>query len=100
MVQINWTDEAIEDLKEIYEFISIDSRFYAKRQVQTLKRRTKILKNHPKAGKVLNLFMKNEIRVLSQGSYLILYSCINSTKVAILAIHHTSRNLDATLNRI
>lgn len=33
MVQINWTTQASNDLKDIFEYISRDSEAYAKRQV-------------------------------------------------------------------
>jgi len=38
MVRINWTNQAVADLNNIYTFISIDSKFYAKRET-ILKRR-------------------------------------------------------------
>lgn len=33
MVQINWTFQAKDDLKDIAEYISKDSKLYAKRQI-------------------------------------------------------------------
>ena len=44
MVRINWTYQAKDDLKSIAEYISRDSKQYAKLQVIRLKNRTKILK--------------------------------------------------------
>lgn len=34
MVQIKWLRDASIDLKEIYEYISTDSRLYARQQVE------------------------------------------------------------------
>ena len=45
MVRINWTFQAKEDLKAIAEYISKDSKSYAKLQVIRLKNRTIIIKN-------------------------------------------------------
>jgi len=45
MVQLNWTYQAVLDLREIAEYISKDSQKYAKIQIQRIKLRTQIL-NH------------------------------------------------------
>ena len=37
MVQINWTIEAVSDLKEIAMYISKDSQYYAKLQIERLR---------------------------------------------------------------
>jgi len=46
MVRINWTFQAKSDLKNIAEFISKNSKLYAKRQVLKTRNRTDILKLH------------------------------------------------------
>lgn len=51
MVQIKWLKAAKDDLKDIYIYISRDSKSYAKRQVDQLFSRTQILKNHIRAGR-------------------------------------------------
>ena len=44
MVRLNWTFQAKDDLKAIAEYISRDSKRYAKLQVIRLKNRIRILK--------------------------------------------------------
>lgn len=51
MVQIKWTLLAKEDLKSIYEYITRDSKKYAKVEIIKIKLRTQILKNKPFIGK-------------------------------------------------
>ncbi len=53
MVRINWTFQAKEDLKAIAEYISKDSKRYAKLQVIRLKNRTRILKTQMRTGKIV-----------------------------------------------
>ena len=53
MVQINWTFQAKEDLKNIAEYISKDSKQYAKLQVLKLKNRTHILKTQINLGRIV-----------------------------------------------
>lgn len=47
MVQVRWTNIALNDLKSVYEYISIDSIQYAKIQIIKLKHRNKILNCNP-----------------------------------------------------
>ena len=51
MVQINWTQMAVADLKSIYEFISKGSKKYAQLEIIKIKTRTRILRTKPLIGK-------------------------------------------------
>jgi plasmid stabilization system protein ParE len=51
MVRLNWTFQAKDDLKAIAEYISRDSKRYAKLQVIRIKNRTRILKTQVRSGK-------------------------------------------------
>ena len=53
MVRINWTFQAKDDLKDIAEYISKDSKRYAKLQVTRLKTRTRVLKTQIRSGKIV-----------------------------------------------
>jgi plasmid stabilization system protein ParE len=56
MVKIIWTDNAIQDLNEIGEYISNDSPKYAELTVLSLFDAPSILIHHPKAGKMVPEF--------------------------------------------
>jgi plasmid stabilization system protein ParE len=47
MVNVIWTETAIEDLKLIHEYISKDSKLYADRFVEKIITRVKQLENFP-----------------------------------------------------
>ena len=91
MVQINWTNQAKSDLKNIAEFISRDSVRYAKSQIIRIKQRASILKNHPLAGRTVPEYEVQEVRELIEGNYRIIYKLVNNERVDILTIHHSSR---------
>ena len=80
MVEIRWLKEAKDDLKYIYDYISRDSKRYAKRQVDKIFDRTQILKNHIQAGKIVEEISKREIREILVGNYRIIYRIINELK--------------------
>jgi len=54
MVQLNWTYQAVLDLKDIAEYIGKDSKKYSKIQIQRIKTRTQILKSHPSSGQQID----------------------------------------------
>ncbi len=96
MVQVRWLKDARTDLKEIYDYISLDSKNYAKFQVKRIQEHTKILKTHPKN---LNEIDNLEIKEIIQGNYRIIYRNVSKERVDILLIHHGARNLKSRLKK-
>ncbi|MFA6360526.1 MAG: type II toxin-antitoxin system RelE/ParE family toxin [Dysgonamonadaceae bacterium] len=93
MVRINWTFQAKGDLKNIAEYISKDSKLYAKLQITRLKTRTRILKAQPRSGKIVPEINIDNIRELTEGSYRIIYKIVENNQIDILTIHHSARDL-------
>jgi ribosomal protein L18E len=54
MVRINWTIHSKNDLQDVAEYISEDSKKYAKLQISRIITRTKILKSQVYSGKVVD----------------------------------------------
>jgi len=92
MVEVIWTELAIEDLKSIYDYISKDSKVYADRFIEKLIYRVDQLENFHKSGRVVPEFGSDLIRELIEGNYRIVYK-INPTNVTIIRIHHSARQL-------
>jgi len=93
MVRINWTFQAKDDLKDIAEYISKDSKRYAKLQVTRLKTRTRVLKTQTRSGKIVSEINRENIRELIEGSYRIIYKIVEDNQIDILTIHHSARDL-------
>ncbi len=93
MVRINWTLQSKSDLKQIADYISLNSKRYAKLQVLRIKNRTHILKTHIFIGKVVREIENENIRELIEGRYRIIYKIISKSQIDILTIHHTARDL-------
>lgn len=62
MVLINWTRRSVLDLKEISDYISKDSKKYAKIQIKGIKQRTQVLKSNPLIGQPLEYFNNPKVR--------------------------------------
>jgi addiction module RelE/StbE family toxin len=91
MVEIKWTNFAIENLKEIGDHIEKDSLKYAEIVVNSLFDSTEILEQYPLSGRVVPEFNDNNIRELIRGSYRIVYRILNENRIDILTIHHSAR---------
>ena len=92
MVKIVWTDLSVFELKEIFDYISLDSKRYALNQVERIKSKTLILKSMPDVGRVVPELENSEIRELIEGNYRIIYRIKTKDSVEILTVHHSSRN--------
>jgi addiction module RelE/StbE family toxin len=92
MVNIIWTEYAIEDLRLIHEYISKDSKRYADRLVEKIIERVDQLQNFNKSGRVVPEFNSEAIRELIEGNYRIVYK-VSTNQIAIVRIHHAARQL-------
>ena len=93
MVRINWTFQAKNDLKDIADYISKDSKLYAKRQVLKIRNRTNILKFNIHSGRNVPEIQDEDMREIIEGNYRIIYRVINETRIDILTVHHSARDL-------
>ncbi len=81
------------DLKNIKDFVAKDSKYYAMRHVTKILKRTQVLKKYPKAGKVVVELEDEQVRELVLGNYRIIYEIVSDSRIDILTIHHSARDL-------
>jgi len=93
MVEVNWTNQAIEDINNIAEFIAKDSAKYAQIQVKRFFDRAEVLTHQPKSGRIVPEISQTGIRELIQGNYRIIYRIVSSRRVDVLTVHHSRRLL-------
>jgi toxin ParE1/3/4 len=93
MVRINWTFQARDDLQSIADYISNDSKRYAKLQVVRLKNKTRILKSQIRIDRIVPEINKENIRELIEGNYRIIYKIASEKQIDILTVHHSARDL-------
>jgi addiction module RelE/StbE family toxin len=92
MAKIVWTNQSLKDLKLIYEYIKVDSSFYASRFLNLLVSRTNQLIEFPESGRIVPEKSDPSIRELIEGNYRIFYRLQRNT-VTILRIHNSSRKI-------
>lgn len=98
MVNINIEIEAKADLKEIQEYISKDSIYYANKTINEIINKTEYLLMFPYMGRKIPEFDNTNFRELIYKSYRILYK-VNSN-IYILNVFHHSRDFLNSVNII
>lgn len=93
MAEIIWTKKAEKDLISIHEFISKDSVFYANRFAGKIVLLVEVLEKFPTSGRIVPEKEDPKIRELIEGNNRIFYKWDGGTKIFILRVHHSARNL-------
>lgn len=89
-MNVRWTDHSIRQLVEIYEYIAEDSPLYAKRLVDKITRRSEQIGVHPKSGRKVPEYERDDIREVFEGRYRIIYR-IKPDQIDILAVIHSAQ---------
>lgn len=93
MVRIKWLRSAKIDLKEIYDFISLDSKRYARFQIEKIQNKTEILKTGMIIGKRVSEIDNVNVREIFEGNYRIIYRIISKNEIHILLVHHGAKDI-------
>jgi len=97
MAKINWTHEAECWLKDIFDFISLDSAEAATRVVGEIYERTQILIRFSKVGHRYEAIENREVRILLYGHYRIAYLIKSDEDIDILGVFHGSLDIQRYL---
>ena len=89
---VHWTENAIEHLVNIYEYIAINSPTYGKRMVDRITRRSEQIAEHPLSGRKVPEYDAEDIRELIEKPYRIIYR-IKPDQIDVLAVIHSARLL-------
>ena len=88
-----WTRNAGSDLHSIFEFIALDSKFYARNTIQNIVEKAATLSNNPQIGRIVPEFENDSIREVFIYSFRIIYQILPD-KNAILSVVHGNRDLN------
>ena len=92
MKKIYWSEEASNDLNQIYDFISQDSIYYSVETIKMIISKARKLLEHPYLGRKVKEINNDNIREIIYKSYRIIYK-IDSDIVLVLRVWHSARNL-------
>ena len=90
-----WTKPARDDLHAIFEYIALDSKFYAKNTIRNIIGRVMKLSETPMLGRIVPELDQDEVREVFVYSYRIICQLL-SDNLAILAVVHGHHELKDT----
>lgn len=88
MVTINWTEEAVAWLHDIYTYIAKDNPKAARNTVDKILAKAKLLEDFPELGGIYPLDFPYSIRVIYYSHYRIAYKIVDENRIDILGIFH------------
>lgn len=92
MVRIIWTKRSLTDLQDVADFISKDSKKFAKLTVEKLIETAKLIEENQLIGRIVPELNQQDIREIITGNYRIIFDT-NENYSNILTVHHCSRSL-------
>jgi len=94
MAAVEWSDRALEHLREVYDWIARDSPRYARRMIETIERAADRLERFPESDRILPELPRGPYRDLVVGQYRVVYRYEREEDVAtVVAVVHGRRRL-------
>ena len=94
MATIAWAGPALEDLRQIHQFIARDSTQYAGIMARRIRTAVSRLGNFPQSGRVVPELPDGPYREILVGQYRVVYRHLEDRDVVlVLAVIHGSRLL-------
>jgi toxin ParE1/3/4 len=89
-VKIEWTDNALEQLRAIYDYIAWNSPEYARRLIDRITRRSQQIAIFPLSGRMVPEYEMSQIREVIESPYRIIYY-IKPDQIDVLAVIHQAQ---------
>ena len=99
MTPIRWTDQAVDDLRAIRDFISRDSPKYGRLVAERLYDATARLEDFPRSGRIVPELDRNDLREIILGEYRIVY-LVTPDAVILVTVFRSSRLFPRELGTI
>lgn len=89
MAEIVWSDEALDDLEDIYAFIAKDSLLFARHQIESIHNSVGRLLRFPKSGRHSPEFSELSHREIVVGSYRVICRCdaVQDAVIVVAVVH-------------
>ncbi|MFH0998023.1 MAG: type II toxin-antitoxin system RelE/ParE family toxin [Pseudomonadota bacterium] len=91
-MRVHWTENAIGQLVNIYEYIAINSPTYGKRMVDRITLRSEQIAEQSLSGRKVPEYDAEDIRELIEKPYRIVYR-IKQNQIDVVAVIHGARIL-------
>jgi addiction module RelE/StbE family toxin len=89
-MRVCWTENAIDHLANIYEYIAFNSPTYARRMIDRITRRSEQIAEHALSGRKVPEFDAEDVREVIEKPYRIVYR-IKPGQIDVIAVIHGAR---------
>lgn len=96
-MRVVWTDRAKARLRQIHAYIAQDQLLNAERMVDRLTRRVAQLAEHPRSGRIVEKYQRDDLRELIETPYRIVY-LILPDRIDIVTVRDMRRVLPRRLS--
>ena len=96
MTTVRWTDQAVEDVRRIREFIEHDSPKYGRLVAERIVDATTRIESFPRAGRIVPEVGRDELREIILGQYRIVYR-LDGELATLITVFRSSRLFPAFL---
>jgi toxin ParE1/3/4 len=87
-VRVHWTDNTVDHLVNIFEYISLNSPIYAIRMVDRITHRSMQISDQPYSGRKVPEYQAEDVRELIEKPHRII---IKQDRVDVVAVIHGTR---------
>lgn len=94
MAEINWTAEAEEWMRDIYDYIAQDKPAAAANVIFGIYQKAQLLRDFPEIGYMYRKEFDGDIRIFLYGHYRIAYLIKSQDKIDILGVFHGALNIE------
>ncbi len=95
-MRVLWTQNAIDHLTNIFEYIAFNSPTYAMRMVDRITKRSEQIAEHSLSGRKVPEFDAEDIREVIEKPYRIIYR-IKPGRIDVIAVIHGARLMPEVL---
>jgi addiction module RelE/StbE family toxin len=96
MGRVAWTEPALDDVREIIQFIAKDSPRYAVKLADRIMEAPRGLTSHPRSGGRVPEFDRDDIREVLVRPYRIIYN-VRGDDCYVVAVIHGARDLPSLI---
>ena len=98
-MRVVWTDRAKARLRQIHAYIAQDQPLNADRMVDRLTSRVAQLAEHPRSGRIVEKFKRDDLREVIESPYRIVYLLLPD-RIDIMTVRDTRRVLPRHLEEL
>ncbi|AQG81372.1 type II toxin-antitoxin system RelE/ParE family toxin [Spirosoma montaniterrae] len=93
MVTLDWSNQIVDDIDNIAEYLSQYSKPLAETFVEKIFEKADLLRNFPEMGRMVPEVESPKVRELIYKQYRIVYQIVSNNRIRMLTVYHSAHPL-------